>query len=277
MREPSIHTSRQAIKKYLQKNNEINMDNLNDFMRFCRKYSLDHRSVYITTKRQEDKISKRVKGSIGDANLATEIIYSTRIKLKHIGVTKIKQTDPQWGQIKELTNTINDFCNQFELPKRKGYIEFISWGVKLFMTTKRPNFSFLIKWFNEKADWIVNEYESSIEIKKDPTPIDTTYIHDIYCNQVSSMTGINTFYKPDSPEYVHFVRAKEKAQQHDVDYEVYIDAQFEALAFCNGVPKPEDLYGSKARERLVRYLSKNNLIVKKKSSTNDEVDWSKFK
>lgn len=246
-------------------------------MIFCRSHSLDHRSLNVTTKKQEEKATKRVSGSIGDANMVAEIIYSTRVRLKHIGVTKIKQTDPQWGQIKELTNTINEFCNQFDLPKRRGYIEFITWGVKLFMSTKRPNFSFLIKWFNEKADWIVNEYTSSIEISQDKQPIDTTIIHDLYCNRVSSMTGINTFYRMSDPQYVHFLRAKEDALKHNVDYEIYIEAQFEALAFCNGVPKPEDLYGDKARERLVRYMSQNNLIIKKPSQDTVGVDWSKFK
>lgn len=276
MREPSIHTSRQVIKKFLEVNEHINNGNLVDFMVFCRKYSLDHRSLNVTTKKQEKKATKRVSGSIGDANMVADIIYSTRVKLKHIGVSKVKQTDPQWGQIKELTNTINEFCNQFGLDKRKGYIDFIGLGIKLFTTTNRPNFSFLLKWFNEKADWVVTEYEAGLEIKEDEYPVQTDYIHDIYCNKISSMTGIPTFYKRDTAQFVHFVRARQQADKDDVDYNVYIDAQFEALAFVNGVPKPDALYGDKAKERLVRYMSQNNLYIKKTKATSN-VDYSKFK
>lgn len=277
MREPSIHISRSAIIKFIQDNSSITGQNLDEFMKFSRKHSLDHRSLLSNNKKTQDKAQKRVKGSIGDAQMIADIIYSTRISLKHIGVTKIKQSDPQWGQLKELIPIINEFCNQNKLTKRQGYIEYISMGIKLFQSGRKPNYGFFIKWLAEKVDWVTNEYNSIQLLKGDKTPDDTKLIHDIYCAKVIEMTGIHNNYSKDPTQYTNFIEAKLFADNLDVDYEVFIEAQFEALAFCNGIPKITDLYGEKAKERLIRYMSANNLFIENKGSMKSKVDWSQFK
>ena len=37
----------------------------------------------------------------------------------------------------------------------------------------------------------------------------------------------------------------------------FIDAQFESLAWCNGLPEPSQMYNEKAIERYNKYLYKN--------------------
>ena len=37
----------------------------------------------------------------------------------------------------------------------------------------------------------------------------------------------------------------------------FLDAQFEALAWCNGLPEPSQMYNDKAIERYNKYLYKN--------------------
>ena len=59
------------------------------------------------------------------------------------------------------------------------------------------------------------------------------------------------------------------------DYETYIEAQFEALSFCNGIPKIEDLYGDKANQRLLTYVPKYNIPLKTHKVEEDV--WNKFK
>lgn len=78
-------------------------------------------------------------------------------------------------------------------------------------------------------------------------------------------------------EYIHFYNAKLLADSLGIDYETYIEAQFNALAFCNGIPKIQDLYGEKAQQRLLKYMSENNLSLSVKPSQSSKVDWSKFK
>ena len=83
----------------------------------ARGYSLDHRSVFTNNKKQAQKVTNRTSSSIKDTNLLADIIYSSRIKLKHVGVTKIKQTDNQWVQLKQLVPIIEEFCSNIILRK----------------------------------------------------------------------------------------------------------------------------------------------------------------
>ena len=128
-REPSIHISRsklyQLIVKYIgedlggnnPKSHEYGgldlLKRVDYIMIEARQSSLDHRSIVGENKKVQTQAVRRASGSIGDANLLADIIYSTRIQLKHIGVTKIKQTDLQWASVKELVPVVNEFCQKF--------------------------------------------------------------------------------------------------------------------------------------------------------------------
>jgi len=55
-----------------------------------------------------------------------------------------------------------------------------------------------------------------------------------------------------------------------------MDSQFEALSFCNGIPKLEDLGNEKAQQRLTQFISKHGLIIRKKINLTQN-DWDSFK
>ena len=65
-------------------------------------------------KKNQKILSRRTQSTVGNANMLADIIYSVRIKLKHVGVTKIKQTDNQWAQIRELVPIIDEFCSYYK-------------------------------------------------------------------------------------------------------------------------------------------------------------------
>ena len=50
---------------------------------------------------------------------------------------------------------------------------------------------------------------------------------------------------------------KDFLKERGWEFAGFIDAQFEALAFCNGIPSLETLYGEKAVERYNKWLYKN--------------------
>ena len=138
-----------------------------------------------------------------------------------------------------------------------------------------PNYAFAASRMLKQVDWIINRYEAEYELKNDNYPQETKYIHDLYCGTVAEMTGLNSNYVRDPLQYVNFKKARENADEKGVDYETYIEAQFEALSFCNGIPKIEDLYGDKANQRLLTYVSKYNIPLKTHKVEEDV--WSKFK
>ena len=68
--------------------------------------------------------------------------------------------------------------------------------------------------------------------------------------------------------------ARKLADEIGVDYETFVQAQFYALEFCNGIPKIEDLSNDKARQRVINYMAKFNIVSRPKS---EHVDLDAFK
>lgn len=280
MRKPGIHIT---IDKFSELAKELHIrisdTKLREFFALARKDSLDHRNVINSSNRKvREKVERRTNSSVGDANLLSELIYSVRIKLKHRGVSKIKQSDPQWASIKELVPLINDFCTNNKLSHRRGYIEFIQIGFILMESkSKKPNYNYCAVWFLKQAQDIFDYYDARKLIRNDRYPQETQEVLNIYNAQVVNMTGIyNDDYAKNPLEYVHFLKARELADSFNINYQTFIDAQFEALSFCNGIPQIYDLHGPKAKERLLKFLSKNNLSITNTRSFSESV-WKQFK
>lgn len=82
---------------------------------------------------------------------------------------------------------------------------------------------------------------------------------------MASATGI--YDGVDNPEkLIHFLRLKTFLGERGWDPMKFIDAQFESLAWCNGLPEPSQMYNDKAIERYNKYLYK----YKNKQSLEDE-------
>lgn len=280
MRKPGIHIT---IDKFSEIAKELNLRissaKIREFFALARGNSLDHRNLINSSNRKiREKVERRTRSSIGDANLLSELIYSVRIKLKHRGVTKIKQSDSQWASIKDLVPLINDFCKNNKLSPRKGYIEFIKVGFILMESqSKKPNYNYCAVWFLKQAQKIFDYYDAKKLIFNDDSPQETQEVLNIYNAQVVNMTGIyNDSYAKNPIEYVNFLKARQLADSFNINYQTFIDAQFEALSFCNGIPQIYDLHGPKAKERLLKYLSKNNLSINNTRSFSKSV-WKKFK
>lgn len=277
MKEPSIHISKSVFQKILESEGiSIPEKKINSIFSIARNYSLDHRSILNNNSRNRKSLDRRTKSSIGNANLLAQIIYSVRTKLKHVGVTKIKQTDSQWAQVKELSPIIDEFCETHNLSQREGYIKFVEIGLKLMSNSNRPNYNYCANWMLQKANWISDYYIASKLVSEDKYKEETDEIYSCYVNKILDMTGILNNYKNNPVDYVNFIYARDLANKIGVDYYTFINAQFEALSFCNGIPKLEDLSNEKAQQRLTQYVSKNGLIIKKKKELKD-LDWDSFK
>lgn len=282
MREPSIHITKSKFIQLLKKNPPENtMTWVSKFFEQARGSSVDHRSLIINNKKKAEKIVERVSQPIEQANLLADIIYSTRVKLKHIGVLKIKQTDNQWGPLKQLVEVVNQFCYSYGFPQREGYIKFVEVALKLMSKAKRVNYNYAPSWMVQRASWILATYEALNEVENDKTPNDTKLIFDIYRTRVVSMTGLSMIITPnDNPqEYACFIKAKQLANKLGLDYETFIDAQFDALSFCNGIPNKEDLGNQKGYDRVIKYLSHNkiNLSTIQEQDNIPDTIWDEFK
>ena len=276
-REPGIHITKSVFKEIYQEVYGVipNEVDIAYFFELARGYAIDHRSVLVKTKKSEKIISKRIGSSLGDANLLSDIIYATRVKMKHIGATKIKQSDNTWKFVKDLVPVVNEFCNRYNLSPREGYIKFVEIGLGMLSKNKRANYNYCAKWMLDRASLIDEEYSSYSQVKNDYDPEITRMIHDYYQNNVLSMTGIREDYKNNPATYSHFIKVREICDEMGLDPEVWVDAQFAALSFCNGIPKVEDLDSDKAKQRVINYVSQHDIKPKTKQISNDT--WASFK
>lgn len=273
-REPSIHVTRAVLINLVKELGiKLSKPNIDRILRAAREVSADNRTMI--AKANQSKQMRKVEGSIGDANMAAQIIYSIRIKLKQVGVTKIKQTDPAWGQIRQLTPTLNQFCENYELEKREGYIAFIQLGIELMSKSRRTNFNYCASWMLKQAGYITECYEANRSVREDPYPQNTRELMSIYQTRASEMTGMFLDYTKDTKEYSHFVGARQLADKWGIDYETYVDAQFASLNFCKGIPRINDLDNEKAEQRLAQYVAKQGITVKR--SALSESTWNQFK
>lgn len=283
VKDPSIHISyTQFLNLTKELGIKVSKPKAQLLFQKARQYSLDHRSVVVSNRKKlTEAIEKRTQATIGDTNLLAQTIYAVRVKKKHIGVTKIKQYDSAWATLKELTNMVNEFCQAYDLPTKAGFVKFIETGFNLMETNKYRNYNTAHTWLKKNYNMIVNRYEADEALAHDTDPNGTKEFYNAFNRRVMEMSGIYDNYTSNPYQYVNFLKARELADNLGVDYEIYLDAQFAALSFCHGIPRIEDLWNEKARQRLSQYLSKNGGLqqnsIMRKMSRPDKSVWDDFK
>lgn len=277
MREPGIHISKSTFIYLLDKYHiNLTKSQVDSFFKSAREYAIPHRG-FIVNPSQAKKVKSRTSSPLKDANMLANTLYMVRVKLKHFGISKVKQGDPEWVEIGSLVPIVNEFCKIHQLTKKEGYIAYIETGFEILGSNKKDRMAHCVSWLKNKASWINSRYEVKQEIAKDDSPEETKVIYDIYISQIYEKTGMISVNYSEPKDYVHFIRARKLADEIGIEYSDFIQAQFEALEFCNGIPNPEDLYGDKGYNRLVKYMSKHNYTVKPGKSKLNQSIWDEFK
>ena len=120
---PSLHIKLSDLEKLLGKREA------NKLMKLCAPYSVSTRSAMITNNRLETKAEKLIKSSRLDSDLLSDLIYTIRKQMKHRGISRIKPGGKDWETVKEITSNALDFCNEFNLTRRKGFITYLEIGM----------------------------------------------------------------------------------------------------------------------------------------------------
>ena len=242
---------------------------IEEFFELSRKVSVDVRSI-IPNSRTRKKLEKEVVSTKGDTSLMADIIYSVRVSLRHRGVRKININDREWLQVKNLTEIVCKFCEDFSLEYREGFIIYVKMGL-----SKISSYRNYVGKLISMSESIYSEYECIQELKDDPTPELTKKMHDMYVNRVTSKTGIYENFLDKPSKMYHFYLAKKMCQRLRITEETFMDAQFESLAWCNGLPSPESLTEEKSIARLNKFLY--NQGISANISPQEVKFWNKLK
>lgn len=252
-RDPSIHITKSVFKEILQ---ELELDEFptEEFFIKARQVSIDTRVIAVTSAKTTKKVNNITLASNGNTNLAADILYSVQIQLKHRGVKKIDENNRQWPLCKKLADVCNTFCTDFNLETRSGYIKYIKMGFSRMQGNHKNYLNRLIA----MAQNITDSYQATDEINHDESPIETSAIHDYYCRVIADRAGFRVDYHNQPEVYVYFIRLREFCEAQGIDYEEWIDSQFEGLAWCNGLPDPDKLLGDKANSYYAKFRFKTN-------------------
>lgn len=265
MREPSIHITKLQFEEILN-TLEVNNFPVEAFFVIARKKAINHRVVLVSNNKNSKRVTNLLLASKGDASLIADIIYATRIKLKHRGVRKINESNSrEWVNCKKLAEICNIFCQDFQLDTREGFIKYIEIGLKR-MSDNRNILPRLIS----MQDNITNQVSAEIELSEDKDPGYTKDIHDYFIKKIADATGIYESYETQPEKYIHFMRLGKLMGERGWNSFTFLDAQFESLAWCNGLPDIAQLYNDKAIERYNKYLYKH----KNQPSEEPKVDGS---
>lgn len=271
MRDPSIHITESRLGQILT---DLGFDKPNKLAKRivskAKIYPVNNRKLMVNNNKTEKKVNRVMVSKNSDAELFSLILLHTRRKLKHRGITQIKQNSRDWLTIKEIVVMANEFCETFKLDKKIGYVKFIEIGV-----SKMAKFM-LVKFLN-MGGAIIETYASILELEGDDKTLETEKLHNYYQSQILSKTGIITDYTKNPDKYVYFYRARVLANKLGVDAITYIKAQFYALEWRNGYPDPIQLVGDKAINYLNKYLFENKISVNKKEIQRGRIDFSKIK
>lgn len=251
MREPSIHITKSQFEEIL---NTLEVDNfpVEAFFVIARKEAINHRAVLVSNNKNTKRVNNILLASKGDAALVADILYAIRIKLKHRGVRKINESNSrEWANCKKLAEICNTFCEDFKLDTREGFIKYIETGLKR-MTDYRNVMQRLLS----MQENITNQIDAELELQHSDLEL-TKEIHDYFIGKIAKATGIYESYENKPEKYVHFAKVGEFLKEEGWDYRTFIDAQFESLAWCNGLPDIAQMYTDKAIERYNKYLYKN--------------------
>ncbi len=252
MREPSIHITESSLK-YILSNIlvEIDVDDklVRSIVRESKKYTLINRSVSVTAKYLDKKVTSLLKVTSKDAHLMASLIKMKRQTMRFRGVYEIKEGSKDWSLLKSVTQLAIMFCKDYKLTQKAGFLEFLDIAISL-----DKDKSIKLTHIKSKYDNIYKTYGFKQKLLKDPTPSKTREIHDYYIHLVARQTGISDDYIDDIINYFYFYEVKLIVDKVKISFHDYIDAQFELLAWAKHFPAPHQLIGKESMKRLNKYL-----------------------
>lgn len=270
MREPSIHITKFQFEEILN-TLEVNNFPVEAFFVIARKEAINHRAVLVSNNKNTKRVKNILLASKGDAALVADILYATRIKLKHRGVRKINESNSrEWANCKKLAEICNTFCEDFKFDTREGFIKYIELGIK----KMDGNYNNLLNRLSSMSEKISDLYSATLEMEDDSG--NAKAIHDYFIKRVADVTGIYESFVNQPDKYIHFVRLDKFLSEKGWDPTQFIDAQFESLAWCNGLPEPSQMYNDKAIERYNKYLFKHKNHSQSEEPKVEGSLWSKI-
>lgn len=272
-REASIHITESALKGILKKTITGKVKDfdllVNQILIRAKEYSLSNRSLLATTQKQRKQGDKIKQSSLQDAMTMAKAIFLVRKTLKHRGIEMSKAGSRDWPFIKTISCNANEYCEYHKGDTKDGaYTTYVRYACKKMAKFSLPKLQSMHQSIMEELEAL-----EKLDAYPDKKLIERAY--KAY-NQfiIKNVGSILTDYSKMPDKYIYFLEVVELTKKFKITPEVYIESQFEGLAWRNGIPDPAQLTGDKAQERLQKYLYENKVRI---GDGGSEEKISKFK
>ena len=280
-RQPSIHITRsklwQILKDYMYDSRDIIEpleeekveQEVNEMVEFimieAKPFALDKRSITVTNQKLAKEVEKKTSNNKLHFMKLAKIIVMVRRDMKHRGVKAIDINSPEYNSLKRLSTIIEQYAEDYGMDFQKASIDYVTRGLK-----KISSFRNYVGKLCDMSETIALEKDANDLINTDPSKRYTKDIHDKYVAIINTKTGIAEGYIDNPIKYVHFIEVGNICKKYNIEPSLYLEAQFEGLAWTDSFPEPSQLVSDKAIERLNKFLYTKKIKLGKPTRT--EVD-----
>lgn len=255
-RVPSIHINKDELVKIF---NQLHIEcDVDLFMRLAFKKRLTGRqSIFVDSKTRAKSLQNEQRRDSANVELFRMVLYDQMEKARLRGLQVVPGMS-DYVLIENAARDAEDFANLFEFGHKPGFTEYVNTAIKV-MGKK-----FSIKKLPYYKSRIFDDFEFRLVVEFDDNVVETKKFADIYISKVLRNTQININTFKNYNVYFNFVYGRLEADESGADYNDWIDAQFEGLAFLDSIPEPNQLYGEFSRKRFMSYTLKH-IITRKQT------------
>jgi hypothetical protein len=271
-RDPALHVKQSDLVAVLKSMGVARPERFADtLMKKAVGRSVRNRYV-VDVKAKRRKTAERViKAGNLDVDAFSGVLGQERMRADHRGVKPIRSGTSEYTTLKDVCQLAHDFAEAYKFDNTiDGYRTYCRIAIELM--GKR----YALRKMKSYDTRICELYEMNYAIQKDNDPEGTAAIHEIYQEIMQREANVEIDLSNEG-RYAFMVYARQEADDVDAFYDDWVEAQFDALAFLNDVPNPNQLFGENAVERWKRYEGKKGKKRKAEGKSNfrdkDEEDY----
>lgn len=253
MRDPFLHIRRSSLIKILKELDFKQPINTmaDQLFNLAQPYQVrDKYLIVAATAKSTRKMQKSLEAENPIIEKFNGILASVRIELKHKRVKPILKMEKDYIMLKEIAKLAYDFAEDFDIkPRSDGYREYCKAGIEMMGR------GYALNKFKTYHNSIVEIFTALEALSEDE---DVAATLEFYATWQAMMLeyselGDQIYIEKEPKKYVHMLFGRAQADLQQADYEHWLRAQFEGMAFHSAIPELTQLHGDNAVKRYERY------------------------
>lgn len=257
-RDPAIHIKLSDLTQVIE---DLNYKEMSPkklavlILKNAKKHQLTDRYIQLLDlkskgrKKAKRQVHEATDDIVGTFNLA---LYTERRKINpHGRIRTITRKSRQYNTLRDVALLAEEFVTHFSIPNRlEGYLEFCNIGLSMMR-------KYSLNRFKTYEVRIFEYFESYIKMGEDDDQEGTLKLFEYWKACLEEYAGVTESESAisDPNTYCNFLLARKQADEMGADYQKWVIAQFEGLAFLDVIPETVQLVGENAYARYLKFTN----------------------